>query len=156
PLVSSAHAEWLAGEHFGIAGHAERLTGERDENFRIRTEVGPGYVLKVASAAEPPEITDLQIAALMHVERVAPGLPCARALRCKDGRTRTRFVDENGADRTAVLYSFLPGKPLLHARRSPPQRAACGRLLARLGRALRDFEHPASHRALMWDLQRLP
>ena len=156
PLVSSAHAEWLAGEHFGIVGHAERLTGERDENFWIRTEVGPGYVLKVANAAEAPEITDLQIAALLHVERVDPGLPCARVLRCKGGRTQVRFVDENGTGRTAVLYSFLPGKPLLHAHRSPVQRATCGRLLAGLGHALRNFEHPASHRVLVWDLRQLP
>lgn len=156
PLVSAARAESLARERFGIVGHAERLTGERDENFWMRTEVGPGYVLKVANPAESPEITDLQIAALLHVERVDPSLPCARVLRCKDGRAQTRFIDENGADRTAVLYSFLPGKPLLHARRSPGQRAACGRLLARLGHALRDFAHPASHRALVWDLRQLP
>ncbi len=156
PLVSTTCAESLALEQFGIRGLAERLTGERDENFWIRTDVGPGYVLKVANAAEPPEVTDLQIAALQHVERVDPSLPCARVLHCKDGRTQARFVDENGAARTVVLYSFLPGKPLLHAHRSPSQRAACGRLLARLGHALRDFEHPASRRALVWDLRRLP
>ena len=156
PLVSSARAESLAREHFDIVGHAERLTGERDENFWIRTEVGSGYVLKVANAAEPPEITDLQIAALLHVERVDPGLPCARVLRCKRGRTQVRFVDETGTARTAVLYSFLPGKPLLHAHRSTAQRATCGRLLARLGHALRNFEHPASHRVLVWDLRQLP
>ena len=156
PLVSTKRAESLALEQFGIPGHAERLTGERDENFWIRTAVGPGYVLKVANAAESPEITDLQIAALQHVERVDPSLPCARVLHCKNGRTQARFIDENGAARTVVLYSFLPGKPLLQAHRSPPQRAACGRLLARLGQALRDFEHPASRRALVWDLRRLP
>jgi hydroxylysine kinase len=156
PLVSTTRAESLSLEQFGIRGQAERLTGERDENFWIRTAGGPGYVLKVANAAESPEITDLQTAALQHVERVDPSLPCARVLHCKDGRTQSRFIDENGAARTVLLYSFLPGKPLLHARRSPPQRAACGRLLARLGHALRNFEHPASRRALVWDLRRLP
>lgn len=156
PLVATTRAESLAVEQFGIPGHAERLTGERDENFWIRTQVGAGYVLKVANAAESPEITELQIAALQHIERVDPSLPCARVVRCQDGRTHARFIDENGAARTVVLYSFLPGKPLLHSRRSPLQRAACGRLLARLGHALRNFEHPASHRALVWDLRRLP
>lgn len=156
PPVSATRAESLALDEFGIRGQAERLTGERDENFWIRTEDGPGYVLKVANAAESPEVTDLQIAALQHIEQSDPSLPCARVLHCKDGRTQTRFSDESGAARTVVLYSFLPGKPLLHARRSPPQRVACGRLLARLGHALRDFDHPASRRALMWDLRRLP
>ena len=156
PLVSTIRAESLALERFGIRGRAERLTGERDENFWIRPQIGPGYVLKVANASEVPEITDLQIAALQHVGRVDPSLPCARVLHCKDGHTQARFIDDNGAARTVVLYSFLPGKPLLHARRSPPQRAACGRLLARLGHALRDFEHPGSHRPLVWDLKRLP
>lgn len=155
-LVSPGRAESLALEHFGIRAHAERLTGERDENFWMHTELGPGHVLKVANSGESPEITDLQIAALLHVERVDPSLPCARVLRCKDGGTQARFIDENGTDRTAVLYSFLPGKLLLHANRSPVQRAACGRLLARLGHALRDFSHPASHRVLVWDLRRLP
>jgi Ser/Thr protein kinase RdoA (MazF antagonist) len=156
PPVSTTRAESLALEQFGIRGKAERLTGERDENFRIRTEVGPGYVLKIANAAEPPTVTDLQIAALQHVQRIDPTLPCARVRHCKDGLTQARFIDANGAARTVVLYSFLPGKPLLHAHRSRPQRVACGRLLARLGRALRDFEHPASRRALAWDLRRLP
>lgn len=156
PLVSPTRAESLALEHFDIIGRAERLTGERDENFWMRTEAGPGYVLKIANAAESPEVTDLQIAALLHMERVDPSLPCARVLRCKNGRTQARFIDQNGTARTSVLYSFLPGKPLLHARRSPAQRAACGRLLARVGHALRDFEHPASRRALVWDLRRLP
>lgn len=156
PPVSTTRAESLALERFGIRGQAERLTGERDENFRIRTEVGPGYVLKIANAAEPPAVTDLQIAALQHVQRIDPALPCPRVRHCRDGLTQARFIDENGAARTGVLYSFLPGKPLLHAHRSRPQRVACGRLLARLGRALRDFEHPASGRALAWDLQRLP
>jgi len=154
-LVSPARAESLAHEHFGILGHAERLTGERDENFWLRTQVGPGYVLKVANAAEAPEVTDLQIAALQHVERVDPSLPCARVHRSKQGGTQARFVDENGTHRTAVLYSFLPGRPLLNACRSSVQRAACGRLLARLGHALRNFEHPASHRSLIWDLRQL-
>lgn len=155
-LVSPQRVESLALERFGIAGAAERLTGERDENFRLRPDVGPGYVLKIANVAESPGITDLQIAALLHLERADPGLPCARVLRCKDGRTHTRFTDENGFERTAVLYTFLPGKLLLHAHRSPAQRSACGRLLARLGHALRNFTHPASHRTLVWDLRQLP
>lgn len=156
PLVSPARAESLALEHFGIRGHAERLTGERDENFWMRTDAGPGCVLKVAHAAEPPETADLQIAALLYLERADPSFPCARVVRCKDGRTQARFIDVSGVQRTAVMYTFLPGKLLLHAHRSPLQRAACGRLLARLGRALRDFEHPASRRVLVWDLCQLP
>src|SRR5512146_76798 len=101
--VSSRAVESLAVEQFGIAGRAERLTGERDENFWLRTEVGPGYVLKVANAEESPETTDLQIAALLHLERTDPSLPCARVIRSREGRTQARFTDENGFQRTAVL-----------------------------------------------------
>lgn len=156
PLVSPARAESLAQEHFGIRGRAERLTGERDENFWIRMDAGPGCILKVANTTEPPETTGLQIAALLHLEQTDPSFPCARVVRCKDGRTQARFNDVSGVQRTAVMYTFLPGNLLLNAHRSPLQRAACGRLLARLGRALRDFKHPASHRVLEWDLCQLP
>ena len=155
-LIPLSTAEAIARQHYGIESRAERLTGERDENFRLHIHEGPGFVLKIANAAEPPEVSDLLMAALRHVEQVDRTLPCPRVLRARDGKTLISFVDDRGANRTAMLYTFLPGNPLLTAVRSRAQRAACGRLLARLGRALRGFEHEASHRTIAWDLKHLP
>ena len=148
--------EALVREEYGIGTRAERLTGERDENFRLRLPEGASYVFKVANATESPTVTDLPLAALLHVERTAPELPCPRMVRTKDGRTQVQFTDASGAARTAALYTFLPGQLLSAAIRSRTQRHACGRLLAGLARALRTFEHVASRRPVAWDLAQLP
>jgi len=154
--LSTAAAESLVREHYGIAVRAERLTGERDENFRLRNDHGADYVLKVSSPAESGEIASLQIAALRHLELTDPALPCPRLARSKAGQVQIRVTSTEHGARTAFLCSFLPGRLLFGSTRSPEQQAACGRLLARLGHALRSFEHAASRRELVWDLRQLP
>ena len=147
PLTAAAQ---LAAEEYGLEVTATRLSGERDENFKLTGADGRLYVLKIASAAEDPLITDLPTAALLHVERVDPAFPCPRVLRTRAGLTQVRY-DE----RAARILTYLPGKTLRSARRSSQQRVACGRLAARLGVALRSFTHPAAERSLIWDLRHL-
>jgi hydroxylysine kinase len=143
----------LVRRHYGFQPRATRLTGERDENFRLTADDGAEYVLKIANPAENPAETDLQTAALLHIEKTDPALSCPRVLRDRTGRTHVRFVDECGAERIARLLTFLPGRLLGASNRSQPQRAACGRIGARLTIALRDFEHPAARRAIVWDVR---
>src|SRR5438477_10716920 len=64
PASNPAAIEALVRERYGIESRAERLTGERDENFRVHTAEGPGYVLKVSPAGEPDALTDLPVAVL--------------------------------------------------------------------------------------------
>ncbi len=143
----------LAREHYGLAPRATRLTGERDENLRLTTAGGAEYVLKIANPAENPAETDFQTAALLHIEKSAPALPCPRVLRDRTGGTHVRFLDEAGSERTARILTFLPGRLLGAATRSRPQRAACGRIGARLTLALRGFAHPAAQRTIAWDVR---
>ncbi len=153
--VPTALVEQVVRVDYGIEARAERLTGERDQNFRMHTADGSGFVFKVAHAEESPDVIDLPVAALLHIERADPALPCPRVVLSGE-RTRVSFRDANGVGRTAFLYTFLPGKTLLSATRCGPQRIACGQLLARLARSLHHFQHPATRRALIWDLMQLP
>jgi Ser/Thr protein kinase RdoA (MazF antagonist) len=151
--VSAAEAENLARDRYGLAATATRLTGERDENFRLSCADGTQYVLKFANAAEELAITDLPTAALLHLERVDPGFPCPRVVRTLEGDALCRYQDRAGLERTARILTWLPGKTLRSASRSRAQRVASGHLAARLGLALRDFTHPAARRSLIWDLR---
>jgi hydroxylysine kinase len=148
--------ESLLREQFGITAEVERLTGDRDENFRVHVAKGPGYVFKVLPVDESAVIGDLLPALLTHLERVAADLPVPRLVRSLDGRTQIRFADACGTIRTASLCTFLPGKLLMSATRSSGQRRACGELLARLARALRTFDHAACRREVAWDVARVP
>ena len=143
----------LARDHYGLNVHAVRMTGERDENFRLSAADGTQYVLKISHTAEEPEVTELLTAVLLHVEQTDPALPCPRVLRARTGDTQVNFEDETGRPRRARLLSYLPGKLLGSSKRSEQQRRSCGRIAGRLTKALRYFEHPAAHRDLIWDLR---
>ncbi len=144
----------LVQEHYGFETRVARLTGERDENFKLSAPDGMEYVLKIANSAEEPAVTDLPTAALLHLEKIDPAFPCPRVVReRKGGSTYVRFADEDSHERTARVLTYLPGRLLGTAVRSQRQRAACGRIGARLTTALRTFEHPAAHRAIVWDVR---
>ena len=143
----------IVREHYGLEPRTSRLTGERDENFKLTTDDDAEYVLKIANPAENPAETDLQTAALLHIEKTDPALPCPRVVRDRTGGTHVRFVDACGAERTARVLTFLPGLLLGASTRSQRQRAACGRIGAQLTLALRGFEHPAAKRTIVWDVR---
>jgi 4-aminobutyrate aminotransferase-like enzyme/Ser/Thr protein kinase RdoA (MazF antagonist) len=137
--LSETDAATLARKLFDIDGRAVRLDGEYDENFRIDA-AGRSYVLKVASRNERPELVDLQVAALAHL---------------KQRNARVASTEINGAKRWVRLVDFVPGVLLADA--SPHVAAllrSLGAKVAEVDAALRDFDHPAAHRELQWDLLR--
>jgi hydroxylysine kinase len=144
----------LLRERYGLKpASMTRLTGERDENFRLNADAGGEYVLKIANPAEPASETDFQTAALVHLERADPALPVPRVVRTVRGETHVQFRDADDAARTARLLTWLPGRLLGASSRSAAQRAACGRIGGQLSLALRGFTHPASRRAIAWDVR---
>ena len=145
----------LVRRFYGIDGTIAPLTGERDQNVRLTTASGVSYVLKIAHPDEPDAESELAPAALLHVHRSDPGLPCQRVVSTLPGEALLRFTDALGAPRRACLVGFLPGIPLAATARSRGQREACGRMGGRLTRALTGFEHPGANRALIWDVRQL-
>ncbi|MEP6482595.1 MAG: phosphotransferase [Rhodoglobus sp.] len=147
--MTRAAASALLLESYGLTALAtDRLDTERDDSFRVETTDGT-VVLKVANPADDPAVVDLQSAAMAHAATADPTLPLQHLLPTRDGAPST-IAD----GRIARVLSWLDGEPLLD--RMPPTPAqlhALGAALARLGRALAGFEHPAAHRALAWDLQ---
>ncbi len=140
----------LARRLYGLAAAARELPSERDQNFELATERG-AFVLKIAGAAERPEILDLQDSALEWLAARAPDLPAPRVVPTSEGRS----IGEAGG-RLVRLLTFLPGTPLADARpQSPAVLGAVGRFLGRLDRALEGFAHAcARDRELLWNPDR--
>ena len=121
--VSTATAEQVARDRWGIAGRAKALTGERDRNFHLRATDGRDYVLKFANPAEPPGVTDLQVKALQHVARTDPAFNIPRMIPLPDGRIEALVPRApQGTVRPARvrLLSWVHGTPLRHAPRTQP------------------------------------
>ena len=146
PVLAEADLAALARRHFGIEGAVTRLTSERDLNLRIATP-GQSYVLKLANPAEPPEVTDFQTRALLHLEGAA--LPVPRVLRTRTGESEV--ATPHGILR---LLTWLDGTPQHLTPRSPAQTRALAGMAARLAIGLRGFAHPAADHRLQWDIRR--
>jgi len=155
PLVPIplAEVERLAAAHFGLVGTARPLSGERDQNFHLQVEDGPGYVFKLHPQTESPATVDFQIQALRHVARVDPGLAVPRVLTTLEGEA-TLTVDLGVGPQLARVLSWLPGVRMSELRPlSAPRLRGLGHATARLDRALRGFFHPCARYPLLWDIQ---
>src|ERR1700722_15124933 len=84
PPIAAGEAAAMAQRLFGIAGTAQLLKGERDENFLIRGPAG-AFVLKVTNPAEDRGVTAFQTQALLHVGIADPALPVPKLLPAKNG-----------------------------------------------------------------------
>lgn len=141
---------------YGITGTLTRFDTEKDDTFRIDATDGKRYVLKIANPHEHLDEIDLQLQALMHIERVDPCIPVPRVHKDPQGNMLPQFTDQSGQFRRARLLSFVDGTPLDSIDSTPSEREHVGRILARLRLATAGFSHPADTRALAWDVRHLP
>ena len=154
PDVPSALAAEVARSIFAVEGAATPLDGERDRNFRIDGE-GGSFVLKVGNPADAAGTVEMQVLAMEHALTTDPGLPIARPRRTVDGRP-TGSVAIEGLEHAVQLVAFIDGDALPPGPASPTTRRSIGAAVARLDQALAGFSHPLGHRALLWDVARLP
>jgi 4-aminobutyrate aminotransferase-like enzyme/Ser/Thr protein kinase RdoA (MazF antagonist) len=155
PALSVRHAEEIARGRYGLDASAEPLVSERDQNFRLADASGASWVLKVSNAAEDRGVVEMEVAAVERIAAVDPALPVPVARHALDGSP----IATAAVDGTAHLVRLLP---LLPGRNAEPQELdwatieRIGETVARIGRALRGFFHPAAGRTIWWDQQHLP
>jgi 4-aminobutyrate aminotransferase-like enzyme/tRNA A-37 threonylcarbamoyl transferase component Bud32 len=153
PCLPEAVIRSFAAAVHGLCGDWVRLEGERDQNFRVVTPDGHGAVIKVCHPHEGDNVLMCQAEALEHVALADPSLPVPRLIRTRDGQLLGRLVHE-GTSFPVMALTFLEGEVLGGRTLSGEALFELGRLLARLGLALRGFVHgaPAS-RNLIWDVR---
>ena len=150
PNVSPAEALEIADRVYGLKGTLKLLNGERDANFLIRSNRG-AFVLKFINPAEDPGVISFQTQALLHIERHGAHLPVPRVLPALSGEVEPKvLVSEQTLTLRTVSYldgiSQNLGKPSVALMRE------LGTSLAEINLALNDFQHPAAHRDLLWDV----
>ena len=153
PVFSEAEAERVAAEHYGIDARVRPLVSERDQNFRLDTIDGNRFTLKIANHAEQPQVVDFQNRALLHVAEQDPSLPLPRVVPDHDGQLHCT-VEHAGKTHIVRVLSWLDGVILDDTKPGPELVYRLGSLLARLGLALKDFDHPGSNPPLLWDMKR--
>ncbi|WP_342642569.1 aminotransferase class III-fold pyridoxal phosphate-dependent enzyme [Rhodoligotrophos ferricapiens] len=154
PCLDEAEAARLI-RLFPVEGELRPLYSERDQNFLV-TGKAASYVLKIVSSQDDAASIDMQLQALAHIAEADPTLPVPRLQPAGDGDNSVSFTSEAGSAHRAFLLSYLPGIILNEAPLSSALLHNHGQMVARLGRALAGFFHPAAGRQLLWDLRQLP
>ena len=152
PRFPLAEIREIARTHYGIEGELTPLAGERDQNHRVRCADGRQFVLKISGSTEQAEVVEMQVLALCHIERQDSRLPVPRVISDRVGRMIGRL--ESAAGQHAVrLLTWLPGK---RYQEGPFPSAAglqgMGRFIARMGKALQGFDHPAARHFMPWNM----
>ncbi|MDP9296110.1 MAG: aminotransferase class III-fold pyridoxal phosphate-dependent enzyme [Actinomycetota bacterium] len=156
PRFTEEDAAGVARRIFGVEGSASGLGSERDQNFRIDEATGNSFTLKVSNSGEDPAVLEMETAAILHVARVDAGLPVARPVPTVDGSFQTEIEGPDGGRHLVRLLTFLDGLDVEGVELPLDAMEGIGASVARMGRALRGFFHPAAGRALLWDLKNLP
>jgi Ser/Thr protein kinase RdoA (MazF antagonist) len=152
PDLAEAEVRRIAQEWYGVDGELLHLRGERSHNTRITTADGSQYVLRVASASEPPDGIEFNALAMVHLEQRAPELPIARVIPSVAGQL-VPAVRIGELEHLTRLETFLPGVTFDdHQIVSLAGMQAIGSLLGGVAAALADFDHPAADGFMPWDI----
>lgn len=155
PAIPLEVVQAFVEKAYGVAGAWARLEGERDQNFRISPAGAPGVVLKVCNPAEGEAVLACQAEALEHIALTNPELPVPHLRRSLSGAALARLTHE-GTTYPVMMLSWLDGHVLGEKTLSRSALCDLGRLLARLGLAMRGFVHGApAARELVWDTRQV-
>ena len=153
PAFSSSEAVHIAAQRFAIEAEATPLVSERDQNFMLRTNSGKRFTLKIANHAEQLEVVDFQNRALLHVADRDASIPLPRVIPTREGQLH-HSVEKNGKAHIVRVLSWVDGSLLHESSIDTALGLKLGELLASLGVALKDFDHPGSNPPLLWDMKR--
>ncbi len=106
PNFSIEQVNEIASKIFGLTGNLFPLDSERDQNFRINSENGDHFVIKIANSVEDPAIIDMQLKALEHIEKVDPKLPVPKVLLSRNGLAIGQIQAERGKSHSVRVLSF--------------------------------------------------
>jgi Ser/Thr protein kinase RdoA (MazF antagonist) len=138
---------------YGLSGHLQTLVSERDQNFRLQTDDGESYVVKIASGKEEEETTALQIAALLHLE--SEGISnVPRVVRTTAGADCGSIAAQDSTQYRLRVVSWVDGELFQQLQVTPEMAEQLGRKLASVDLALQSFSHPGQRRELLWDSTR--
>ena len=153
PAFARQEALGIAVRNYNINAEARPLVSERDQNFRLDTSNGERYTLKISNQAEQRQVVDFQNCALQHAEQHDHTLPIPRVIKNLDGYTICQ-VKKEGKTHFVRVLSWLDGVILDDSNANAGLSHRLGRLLARLGLAFKDFDHPGSNPPSLWDMKR--
>ena len=107
PTFDAATVADKVADEYGLTGEWAPLVGERDQNFRLSTEDGRKFVVKIAGPDEDPDLADFQVQALLFLEKGSPQIPVPRIIRAKTGRCLSELANGKGVKHVLRIITYL-------------------------------------------------
>jgi Ser/Thr protein kinase RdoA (MazF antagonist) len=139
-------------DNYGLSGHLERIAGE-NLNFLFTVTDEQKFVVKIVSDDVPPEVVEMELAAIEHAQAAEFGLELPKITYNKFGNIETRIEIHKNALYRLRLIDFIAGKSLQNLSDiSINLTKNVGFYLAEYHLAMKDFDHPAAQRNHRWNL----
>lgn len=155
PPFSAVDARDILAARYGITvASAGELPSELDRNFRLVSDQGEQYVLKIAHASVSNQVLDLQNAALQHLAGLCL---FPKIISSCDGTDVIDLRAGDGRLYQARLLSYIDGSPLSEFR--PHSQALLddiGTKLGTLSAAMQSFDHDERREYYRWNILNLP
>ena len=151
-FISEEQAEKIAKELYCINSKAQKLDGELDFNFKLKSDER-NYLLKVSRPNINIDDAEFQTALLNHVSNKNQ-FDSPECIQDKNGLLITEFIDKNGEKRIVRLLSWMEGR--LWSSVSPIKNDLLFDLGCKAGiltKSLQEFSHPFGDRYLVWDIK---
>lgn len=152
PVLGRKEASSILESIFGVTGELTDLPSHVDRNFRVATPEGDTFVFKVAHAAQPTVLLDLENEAFKCLAEQVPGVAPTLCPDLQGGLAPSVTLESGNAHRIRLL-TWVDGEPLARiSERGPALLRSLGQLLGRACGALSGLPEPAPLPARRWDL----
>ncbi|MFH4966916.1 aminotransferase class III-fold pyridoxal phosphate-dependent enzyme [Gaetbulibacter sp. M240] len=143
----------LLFKFYNIQATLSPLVSYQDINFKVSTEDGELYVLKIGGTTESQTTLEYQNAVLQHLEGQQKDFKIPECILNTEGKALSVFKDDAGNDRYMRLLSWVPGR-MWHSMnpQSKDLRYGLGLAAGRITEMLQTFEHPKARYEFAWDI----
>jgi len=139
-------------KEYSIKTKATKLNGDEDENFKLVSENGNTYLLKVSTSETAASFLQFQTEILNHLALKKADCNFSEVILNNEGKSLTPFTisDEK---RTARLLTWVPGRLWANINPKTSQlRYSLGEKAGEITKALQDFQHTEANRTFDWNL----
>jgi 4-aminobutyrate aminotransferase-like enzyme/Ser/Thr protein kinase RdoA (MazF antagonist) len=152
-FISEEQAAKLCHDIYGIQGTAKRQAGEIDFNYKITTNNGTHFILKISRPDTDEAYLDFQQKLLLHIAGKNPDFQYPKIIKTLSGENEKTILDDYGKNRKIRLLNWISGR--LWSSVNPQLddlRYSLGEKGGEITQVLADFNHPCATRTFDWDI----
>lgn len=139
-------------QHFNLQGRLSPLAGELDLNYKLDTDQGDSFIIKISRNPETIASIAFQEALLLHLKNSDFKGKIPAIIPNLKGSYKSA-IDMNGVASVLRVFQWMDGR--LWAKTNPvlsDLRHGLGNHLGQIAQSLQGFMHPFAHRNFEWDL----